>query len=123
MSAELDRWQKAEARIGRDVTLVGDCKHEQFGTATRPLFGFKGGETNWILEFLTTQVLPLKFHKLENGPNILDAGQRLLNLLKLIRSNPVVLDASSVQQFHDDAKAYLRLMKDLCFCKKPKDHF
>ena len=70
MGAELDEWTKAENKAGRKLTEMGALKPERFGTAGKPKFALKGGETNAFLELVAEKLLvdPMKREAL--GPDV-----------------------------------------------------
>ena len=122
MTSDIEAWQQAKRREGRDVTWVGDIKADNFGTWSEPKFGFKGGQTNWYLEWLVEAFLPLKWRGLDQGRSIFRGGQALFRIMSLIRQYKVTFSAAAVQEFHECARRYLEVMDESGVLSKPKDH-
>ena len=123
LSADVQDWQKAQQRAGREVTTVGVILSEQLGSATKPRFDFKGGQTNWMLEYLVLALLPRMFHRIgPSGGTVLSAGQKLLRMLQLIRENSVTFPIAAIQEFYESTRGYILDMNDLEVHEKPKDH-
>ena len=123
LSVQLDAWLKGEKRKGRkvtDFTILPDT----FGTLAKPLCSLKGGETNWLLEFLVRVELPRVGAAI--GPDfqaLVKAGECLMELLCLIRKHDVTFPTRDIQAFHFSAKLYLHIMsRTFGLVPKPKDH-
>ena len=124
LSSGMDNWQSSEARKGRVLTRVNVDEHT-FGASASPACNLKGGETNWLLEFLVSVELPRIGAKLgaHFGP-LLTAGQNLMDVLSLIHKHPFTFPIRDVFCFHNAAKSYLTIMTvTFGFRSKPKDHF
>ena len=122
ISADLTAWVRLQNRMGRNLTEPGALKLEAFGTASKPKFMLKGGETNVFLEYLV-QLLPAKLiHLGEEGPLMLEAGRHLFSILEIIRKNSKSCPAAEIQKFHIAAKGYLVSAESLRVVPKPKDH-
>ena len=82
-----------------------------FGASASPACNLKGGETNWLLEFLVSVELPRIGAKLgaHFGP-LLTVGQNLMDVLSLIRKHPFTFPIRDVFCFHNAAKSYLTIM-------------
>jgi len=118
------KWVKSENKGGRKLTEIGAIKAEAFGAAAAPKFSFKGGETNafWNIWFFVLRAPGAAARLGEGGALILQAGQDLLNMLRLIREFKKKMPAAAIQEFHHAAKGYLRKINQLAFLVKPKDH-
>ena len=123
MSTDLERWIRAQSREGRKLTEVGALKSEMFGTPSKPKFGFKAGETNAFLEYMVERLVPDKLGFLgSDARTIVDAGNCLFELLKLIRLYPKRFPVRAIEAYHRNAKTYLEKMELLLVNPKPKDH-
>ena len=124
LTSDIEKWQKLQAREGRDVTWIGVLDSDTFGSRTKPRFQLKGAQTNWYLEYLVRVCLPERVGKVVScdGRLLLKAGQDLFRLLSLIREHPVTFPVASIQEFHDRSLSYLDAMAKLLVNPKPKDH-
>ena len=104
IDAHFAKWVRAENKAGRKLTEVGAIKPEQFGTAAAPIFFFKAGETNALLELLLF-ILKGKAAQLgADGATIFETGEHLFTPLQLIRRFPKGMPTPNIQAFHISAK-------------------
>ena len=122
LAADVGRWQKAEGKNKRDVTMI-HLKPEVFGDAQHPTCNLKGAQTNWFLEYMVDVCLPAHAAKFgEEGATFLQAGRNLMKMLTLIRKHPVTFPLEDVQAFHLAAKGYLEVLERIGMHFRPKDH-
>ena len=121
--AELVTWLKSRSRAGREITDIV-LVPETFGSRASPKCALKGGQTNWMLEWLVSSVFPRCGDSMfgDDGRDIRGAGGNLLRLLELIRLHPVSFPMGHVQEFHDNSFEFLKRYNRLRIVPKPKDH-
>jgi hypothetical protein len=123
LKGEMDLWYSEEERQGRYVTRVQDLVASMIGPRSDPGVSLHASETNHLLRFAHSVLLPKYGHVL--GDRLVPfrtAIDDVICILDIIKAHPNRVPPRDVQVWCDRAMSHIRAIKALGVRPKPKHH-